>query len=234
MLCHCYDNVCAYTHLLVHKLCCDTVVAMYVHCTYTHLLVHRLSYVTAVAMYVHTLIYNVCCTYTHLLVHIHKLCCDTVVAMYVHCTYTHLLVHILCYVTAVAMYVHTLIYLFIDYVMALLWQCMYIHSSTCFRATHHSSLEQHSPPTNGRSPPLRAAHLLGRFEDQYPLRKTGEHTTLLRVSYCPVLAQMDSVSNYSIGNLFQTTNSTNSIITKYIICNMQENKRNNRGLVERG
>ena len=58
--------------------------------------------------------------------------------------------------------------------------CLNLNLNLFFRATHHSSLEQHSPPTiNGRSPPLRAAHMLGRFEDQYPLRKTGESLWLL-------------------------------------------------------
>lgn len=47
-----------------------------------------------------------------------------------------------------------------------------------FRATQHSSLEQHSPPTSGLSPPLRAAHLMGRFEEDYPLRKTGNTSRL--------------------------------------------------------
>ncbi|KAK2160951.1 hypothetical protein LSH36_124g03018 [Paralvinella palmiformis] len=45
-------------------------------------------------------------------------------------------------------------------------------------ATQHSSLEQHSPPTSGLSPPLRAAHLMGRFEEDYPLRKTVSEPNL--------------------------------------------------------
>ena len=49
------------------------------------------------------------------------------------------------------------------------------HLCTLFcRSTQHSSLDQHSPPQTGLSPPYRGPHhLLGQYENDFPLRKTG-------------------------------------------------------------
>lgn len=52
-----------------------------------------------------------------------------------------------------------------------------------FRATHHSSLDQHSPPQTGLSPPYRPHHLLGQYDSDFPLRKTGRGKIYLLCQY---------------------------------------------------
>jgi len=45
-------------------------------------------------------------------------------------------------------------------------------------SAQHRSLDQHSPPQSGLSPPYRHHHVLGHYEKDFPLRKTASEPNL--------------------------------------------------------